>query len=610
MTTITTVPRNNISQLLNKPVASQKTANFSQSEFISSVDNVSINNAADNFIKLPSQTSHATDLFDEMALQGLPDILSETHSDWKGDAVRNMLGIIYKDAEPEDLPKFDKVFREFARADSKFTKDAKVASELGFLFHKYGESALSKVRDDYIQHCRDAWKYHHDTQGGTITDEDIFTPGVMACYEIVNCQIKELSKPEQSWATIICGGTHLKNSCAALSKVLKFHDASPLNSPAAGSPLSDSPQKASEVQQPNDANTTVTLPAAQGHGAITINNTNTGGNGAATVDGNSPYRAPASDIDFGIALLNTPDDQLGNEKARLVEKFMDLYWGRAQNGGRDKFSDHVDKVIKSEPPLIPFIATLPAPPIFHAVEEVVVASAPQFANVNLSEPQPAVNQALASTVTDNETLIDNTILSPERQQVSAQTVDTRNNLHGAATQVSQALSALLTEVDTAGDMQSRVQHARSGSVIPVDVEAEQELNSTTAKPVESANHAGRSNHMVQQMIRKFEALNTHHLMARESEMNRRATGKTERTNIASDLSRSNSPQVDFQPLKQAHSNFKHDVSVKQVPLYTTQRTIDPFSRHSLDLKHLVPAFNQRSEKEETQEFNSDLVSRL
>ena len=621
MAAITSALRNNISQLLNKPVASNKSAKFSQSEFFSSVDNIGIQNAAQEFIKLPSQTSRADKLFDEMALHGLPDVLSETHPDWKGEAIRNMLGIIYKDAQPEDIPKFEKVFREFAKADSKFTKDAKITSELSFLFQKYGETALRRHVDEYTQHCRNAWEYHHTTNHKLITDEDIFTPDVMACYEILNAQIKELSKPDQTWATIICSGTHFKNTCSALSKVLKHHDAAQVNQPSDESPLRNIPQNNSSLppglQQPDMGHTGITIPAGNGNGPITINNTANGGNGTSTVNGNVPERTPASDIDFGIALLNTPDEQLGNEKARLVEKFMDLYWGRAQNGGKDKFSDHVDSVVKNNLsqtslPIPSLTETLASPQIYHATEELVLMPAPQFSSVIDSLPKPVMGQVETTVVAQKMAqLEENVNVIPAEQSAPLVPVDSGKNLQHAATQVTQALSALLTETDNSVNSQNALQNKLSGLTTEELSKPEQVLQPTVMEPVNLTRIVGRTNNAVQQLVRKFETLNDQSLARNESVGHRVSQGLAEKMNNTSSPQGAGANKTGLPSLKRASDGFKFDVSVNQTALYTTNRTIDPFSRHSVDLKHLANSFNQKSEEElDNLEPNSDLVSNL
>ena len=614
MATITAALRNNISQLLNKPVASNKSAKSSQSEFISSVDNIGIQNAAQEFIKLPCQTSRSDKLFDEMALYGLPDVLSETHPDWKGEAIRNMLGIIYKDAQPEDIPKFEKVFREFAKADSKFTKDAKVTSELSFLFQKYGETALRRHVDEFTQHCRNAWEYHHTTNNELITDEDIFTPDVMACYEILNTQIKELSKPDQTWATIICGGTYFKDTCSALSKVLKHHDAAQVNQSPDESPLRNIPQNHSSLppglQQPDVSHPGITIPAGNGHGPITINNTANGGNGTSTVNGNVPERTPASDIDFGIALLNTPDEQLGNEKARLVEKFMDLYWGRAQNGGQDKFSDHVDSVVQSNPPQTSLTETLSSPQIFHAAEELVSMPAPQFSSVIDSLPQPVMGEVETIAVAQKMAqLEENTKLLPAEQSVPLVPVDSGRNLQHAATQVAQALSALLTETDTSVNSQHSPQNRLSGVTTLVSSEPEQGLQPTVTGKSNLTNGVERTNNAVQQLVRKFETLNNHYLARNEGVAHRMSLGLTDRINATSLSRAENANRTELRSHKRTPDKF--NVSVNQTPLYTTNRTIDPFSRHSVDVKHLANSFNQKPEEEpDNPDLSSDMVNSL
>jgi len=616
MATITAALRNNISQLLNRPVASNKSAKASQSEFISSVDSIGIQNAAQEFIKLPSQTSRADKLFAEMALHGLPSVLSETHPDWKGGAVRNMLGIIYKDAQPEDMPKFEKVFREFAKADNKFTKDAKVSSELTFLFQKYGETALRRHVDEYTQHCRNAWEYHHTTNNELITNEHIFTPSVMACYEVIEYLINTFKQSEQTWTTVICNGSYFKDTCSSLSKALKHHDAAQVNASPDESPLGNVPQTHSSLPSgslpPDVAHPGITLPAGNGHGPITIHNTANGGHGTSTVNGNVAERTPASDIDFGIALLNTPDEQLGNDKARLVEKFMDLYWGRAQNGGQDKFSERVDGVVQSNIQPITLTEILPFTQVLHAIEDVVPMPAPQVASVTNSLPQPIMGQAEPPVVAQKMALLEENInLIPDELPAPLVSSDSGKILQNAATQVAQALSALLTETETSVNAKNALQNKLSESTAELSSKPEQGLQSTVTGPANPAKSVVRSNNSVQQLVRKFEALNNQYLARNEGITHRMSLGQTDRMQDISSSRISNADKAGLQPLKRASSQFKVDTRVNQTPVYTTNRTIDPFSRHSLDIKHLANSFNQKTEEElDNLELNSETASSL
>jgi len=614
MTTITSAHRNNIIQLFNKPVESNKSTKSSQSEFASSIENIGIQDAAKAFIKLPSQTSIADKLFDEMASQGLPDKLFESHPGWKGEAVRNMLGIIYKDAQPEDMPKFEKVFHEFGKADDKFTKDAKVAPELSFLFHKYGESALRKHMEEYTQHCRNAWEYQHDTHNANITDEDIFTPGVMACYDVLNVQIKALSEPEQSWATIISSGTFFKDTCAALSKALKYHDAAQVKQPSPESSFRNIPQNSSpltpEFQQSDIGDPGISIPAGNGHGPITIHNTANGGNGISTVNGSgSGASTPASDIDFGIALLNTPDKQLGNEKARLVEKFMDLHWERAQNGGQDKFSDHLDSVVQDTSPEAAHVDALPSPQTLHTIESFVSISAPQFATVIDTSPQQVMGRADTATVAQPIEKNDNVLQSNQPSALAL--ADTGKNLQSAVLQVAQALSGLLTEADPSLTAKNILKNTSSEVINELQIEPKKGQQPTTVLYIDSPKNAANSQSRVQQRAHKFEKLNTEHQI-RNASIVTSSSVNTASTANRTQLSRIlNSDKSGFQPLKLTSNKFKFDVSVNQTPAYTTNRTIDPFSRHSADLKHLSNSFDWKPEAEsEESGLNSDLVNSL
>lgn len=608
MTTIVSVPRSNIMQVLNRPVMSNKLDKSSSSKFAGTIDSVGVDNAAKIFIKLPSQTSLADKLFDEMSYQGLPDPLRSAALNEKGEAIRNMLGIIYKNSEPQDKAIFAKVFNEVAKENNNFNKERKLSSELSFLFSKYGQNALDKHVSDYTQYCREAWEYHHTGFDKNTTDEDIFSLGVIACHDILKERIGRLSKPDQTWTSVYASGVCFKNTCAALSKALKHHDARPApeSSAKADSPL------APETHQPeraNSANPGISIPAGNGHGPITIHNTvhgstAHGGKGISTVNGSG---SPASVADFGIALLNTPNEQLSNDKARLVEKFMDLYLGRAQNGGQDKFRDRVDSVVQSPSSQTVYTGTL----IDSRVEEFVSIPAPQFATVIDSSPQQSLEHIETTIVAPQIAMTEkNGHVMQSSQSMPLAPTDTAKNLQQAATQVAQALSSLLTEAEPLQQSQGIHQHKPSELTDDVYSELKQGLQPVIAQS-ESAKRATSTNNRVQQLVRKFETLNAEHQMRNESAANRSSQGTMNTVNSTLSSRAANTEKTGFQPLKHTPNKFKFDVNVNQKPVYTTSRTIDPFSRHSTNLKNLSHSFNQKQEEEsEIAVLNSDSVSSL
>jgi hypothetical protein len=613
MTTIISVPRNNITQVLNRQVMSNKLDKSSSSKFASTIDSVGVDNTAKVFIKLPSQTSLADKLFDEMACQGLPESFRNAALNEKGEAIRNMLGIIYKDAESQDKATFAKVFNEVAKENNNFNKERKLSSELSFLFSKYGQNALDRHVADYTQYCREAWEHHHTGFDKNTTDEDIFSLGVIACHDILKERIGRLSKPDQTWTSVYASGVCFKNTCAALSKALKHHDAQPVPELSAKNGIQTDSPLAPETHQPERANSVnpgISIPAGNGHGPITVHGSTAyggtayGGKGISTVNGNG---SPASVADFGIALLNTPNEQLSNDKARLVEKFMDLYLGRAQNGGQDKFRDHVDSVVQSPSSQTVYTDTL----IASRVEEFVSIPAPQVATVIDSPPQQSLEYI-------ETTIAPSTIAMTEKnghvvqssQSMPLAPTDTAKNLQQAATQVAQALSSLLTETDPLQQSQSIHQHKPSELTDGAYSELKQGLQPVIAQS-ESAKRATSTNHRVQQLVRKFETLNAEHQMRNESAANRSSQGTVNTVNSTLSSRATNTEKAGFQPLKHTSNKFKFDVNANQKPVYTTSRTIDPFSRHSTDLKNPSHSFNQKQEEEsEKSVLNSDSVSSL
>lgn len=666
MATITAVNRNVITELL-RGSGDNKLKNASQSQLVSSLQSVDIQKAADAFVKLPSQSSLANNLFDKMASEGLPQHIADTNKGYNGELIKNMLGMIYKDALPEDKAVFNKVFKALEKSDHKFSKDNKVSAELDFLFNKYGESALRKHVAEFEQHCRTAWEYHHTGFDGKVSDETIFNESIMACREVLENQIQSLKQPGQTWGTVLSSGAFVKASFAAISKTLRYHNAD-AKDPANGTPQRNAPQAPQGPQdplgpqghQPGLSDTGMHVPGGYGHGPITIQNTAQGGH--ATVNGGGAERSPASAADFGIALLNTPDEQLGNEKARLVEKFMDLYLGRAQNGGQDRFASYVEGVVQTPARHVAQTETLIASePLQMAAEQLAMPAAQtatvtqspvQHAQVINQPEQLAASKTAAAPTPQLATTDKDRIVKPDSVVIQQAPAEAGKNLQAAAGQVAAALSALLTEAESSpalargsenplaqpaqadsAALKTASQPAQASNVAQQDAAAaalQTSGNSAAASAVPaspasgnsaaasaapasqasgisgSANKASR----VQQLVQKFESLstganlrqngvtNTAHLQTASTPFNSNAVTGQQRTS-ATDRNKS-----DFQPIKSAVSKFT--VKVDQKPVYTTARTIDPFSRHSAGIKPSVTQPERKADAKDIEENNDNM----
>lgn len=591
MSTIMSANRNNVSTLLNRPLAINKQSKTSSSHFSSSIDNVDTLNAANEFKKLSGQTSIAYNLFNSMAAEGLPDSVRSTGQGWEAEAVKGLLGIIYKDAKPEDQDKFDRVFREFEKVHTHFENDNKVAKELSYLFAKYGKAAFEKHVSDYIQHCRIAWSYHHNVHEASVTDDDIFTPSAMACMEVIDKQIKELTESGQTWTSLICSGTYFKDSCAALSKTLRFHDyvaKSPLAGPTLPDNLQSGTPDLSGSDMPRSKTTEIFPPAGSGQAPVIINNTAYGGNGNSTVTGQSGEPHAASLMDYGIALLNTSAEQLTPEqRTQLSKQFMDLLWGRIQNGGQDKFSEYIMNV----EPLQAYTHKLEPIVAMQAGESFISLPEPQFATEHTAISKPSMMDGHSQRETVNLLSERVRIDSPARaddtsvlnkiqynQRINTvdgffSTPDILNDggktLHNAAKDVARALSDL---IDTDGLL------TKNNALSSVQREQVNFDNQSIQVPVSSRGK-------VQALVKKFEQLNAqqgeniqHFSSGKYSETTRRFS----ETKISVPASTSDEG---VQLRRKVSSKIK--TVAQQKPLYTTNRTIDPFSRHSAQIQEKV-----------------------
>ena len=626
MSTITSVNRNNITTCLNRFLSNHQKNKILQNDFLSVIDNIDTQNAAEDFKKLPGQTSIAYDLFHKMASEGLPDTIPSTGLDWKADAVRCLLGIIYKDSQPEDKEQFDKVFCEFTKVHTHFEKDKKVAPELRYLFAKYARAALQKHILDYTQQCRNAWSYHHNVHDASVTDEDIFLPSTAACYDILDTHISQLTKPDLTWTNLICHGKYFMDTCTALSKTLRFHDTANVK-PSQGAPLLENTPH-TRIPEPardnvsNSRGADTSIPAGNGHTPIIINNTAHGGNGTSTIDGRSGDPQATSFIDYGIALLKTSPEQLSREqRTQLSKQFMDLLLGRVKNGGQDRFAEHIahasftEEPAQSEPAQA-YVKVLSSPVTMQTVEPTILLSEPQSPTeyIDITKQMPMPLHSLAATIRTlpqnagssfsvfndgNSSSSENTILRQSNSvdqsagmPDSSRNIsdDTGKNLYRAATSVAQALSDL---INTEGLLPKKSA-----------LSAQQMQQNTLRQTGESKGIFVNNQGQVQRLIKKFEQLNIDPRLQFQSAANRRYLDMmTSLSNVTTSVLEKPSGDLFIQPSHTSNNKPKATLVKKQV--YKANKIIEPFSQKPVQLPR-VESLSILSNKIDDRQSSDDL----
>lgn len=304
--------RHKISQLNELRTAQEdRRRSAGDSLFARSVDSVDGKYSPEaQFRNAPGQTHLAKKLFQKTTCENLPEHIRDAVMSADGEAVKNLLGILAKNILPKDKDNFNRACMTLLKSMGEVKKERKIAAKLNSLLVEYGRESLNKYVSDYTQHCREAWKQNHIGDKKNIADEAIFKSSMRVCQGVFEHQIAELTKPNQSWETMAQYAEFFKATCIALPRTLKHHESSQTESKP---PVS----VARNIPRP-----------------ITVSNTAHGSSSIAMTNGVSREDSTTSDIDFGIELLRTPDKELAGEKARLIDEFMALRWGRAKGGGQ------------------------------------------------------------------------------------------------------------------------------------------------------------------------------------------------------------------------------------------------------------------------------------
>lgn len=575
----------------------------SESKVASSVQRA--HHAHQEFIKAPNSTTRAEHLYDEKAVVNIPeqvgDIFSCSNLDLKGNALKCFLGILHRDIQLQDQPKFTNLMQEIGKPSSKFLTDKEMSSDISYLFQTYGKPSLSRFITDYKESCRNAWKAFHPGHDEFVKDEDIFTLDKMACIEILDTIILCLNEPNQTWDTLICDSLFFRDVCVSLSKTLRYKDWAQTKQSLAGpvpkSLPENAPSAADQFPSVGREEPAVSIPAGNGHGPITIHNTANGGNGISTINGNATERSQTSDIDFGIALLNTPDSQLGNKKLSLVEKFMDLHWARANHNGNDKLVDHLESVSQHTHLQPDDINDSTTPEAFSRTEELDSTPTSQLSVTIDSSPNMSINR-IGMSVNSQEMMGSNKLASSEA--FAAELLENvQAKFHSGVMPVVQTLSSLLTKMDTSGQVLESILPNKPPKIVEdLDIEAMQDMATPDLLGVvDSTINVTETRNNVSQLIKKFEALNTPH-QKRDGETNLSSSDKNTDYQDVKQLAPKKSA---FQPVKNISSKF--NVNVPQIAVYTTNRTIDPFSRHG------THSFNKKTDPDILIQ-NGDLVDSI
>ncbi|WP_145564522.1 hypothetical protein [Yersinia aldovae] len=227
------------------------------------------------FKQQPHQTVNAKELVLHEAQKNLPADFLQKDLSPEGNKIRTLIGVIYKDVRDsgnaEDLAKLDNVCKKLAEANGNENKEQKVAKELSGLVSKYSAGAFEKVINKYIEHCMEAWGYHHQAKLVDTHDKAIFEACLDVCKSTLQHDVEGLTQPDQPWETMAQKLNFFVNDCAAISKTLRFYNAESMTpAPKGPETLNPNPDGGADNQR-------VFIPTGPGQGGITLNITSQGG---------------------------------------------------------------------------------------------------------------------------------------------------------------------------------------------------------------------------------------------------------------------------------------------------------------------------------------------
>lgn len=172
---------------------------------------------------LEPRTSEIEDaMYNAIACKDLPLAVKEKPLNWSSEQARNLLGIISQDVLPEDRARLKRSFAMLEKVQHNSDKESDLGKDISFLLHKYGKVALYRHVEAYTECCRKVWHYYNPGHATNPPDHVIFSPSAEACYRVIFTLVNELTKPNEIWGVIVCGGVYLKDSCGALALTINI----------------------------------------------------------------------------------------------------------------------------------------------------------------------------------------------------------------------------------------------------------------------------------------------------------------------------------------------------------------------------------------------------
>ncbi|ECD3237286.1 hypothetical protein EZW88_23805, partial [Salmonella enterica subsp. enterica serovar Bredeney] len=159
------------------------------------VENLVLTKTQKEFIHNPHKRIPALNLFNEIALEHLPESIKNINCDENGEKLKVFLGIIASQKDKFTLQErgdFNKICQKFLSSGMNYNKQEKIYGLLRGLLSRYGEAALTTHYSYFIGFCICAWQQHHGINFNNHNGDEIFNKSLHACKENIDRYINKL----------------------------------------------------------------------------------------------------------------------------------------------------------------------------------------------------------------------------------------------------------------------------------------------------------------------------------------------------------------------------------------------------------------------------------
>lgn len=185
------------------------------------------------FIRNPHKSEPALKLFNEIALENLPESVKNIRCDVGGENLKTFIGIIASQKDKfsaHEKNEFEKICKKFIESGGNQKKQEKVYGLMRGLLANHGESALNSHYSYFIGFCICAWQSYHQLTHQNYNGDQIFKQSIHACKENIDRYINKLVNSRGLEDVAICkAAEEFKSNTIAIPLTLKFRNSAGSN---------------------------------------------------------------------------------------------------------------------------------------------------------------------------------------------------------------------------------------------------------------------------------------------------------------------------------------------------------------------------------------------